>query len=59
MDLIQRRNPYESATRSDSQQAQVRQVMDHLTTQFHNKQISTTQYQHDMAFYTRVANTMV
>ncbi len=58
MDLIQKRNPYESATSSDSQQTQVRKVMDNLTTQHNNKQISTTQYQHDMAFYTRVANAM-
>jgi DNA-binding FadR family transcriptional regulator len=60
MDLIQRRNPFDSAPASapvqDSQQAQVRKLMDTLTTQHHNQQISTTQYQHDMAFYTRVAN---
>jgi DNA-binding FadR family transcriptional regulator len=59
MDLIQRRNPFDSAPAGapvhDSQQAQVRKLMDTLTTQHHNQQISTTQYQHDMAFYTRVA----
>nr|WP_315244031.1 hypothetical protein [uncultured Albidiferax sp.] len=60
MDLIQRRNPYDSgsdgASDSGSQQAQVRKVMDNLTTQYSNRQISDTQYRHDMAFYTRVAN---
>ncbi|WP_295957543.1 hypothetical protein [Rhodoferax sp.] len=60
MDLIQRRNPYDSAPGSTldntGQQAQVRKVMDNLTTQHNNRQISDTQYQHDMAFYTRVAN---
>jgi hypothetical protein len=60
MDLIQRRNPYDSGPGStptgDSQQSQVRQVMDNLTTQHINRQISDTQYRHDMAFYTRVAN---
>ncbi len=55
MDLIQRRNPFDSAPASDSQQSQVRKLMDTLTTQHNNQQISTTQYQHDMAFYTRVA----
>ena len=59
MDLIQRRNPYDSAPGSTpdsaSQQAQVRKVMDNLTTQHNNRQISDTQYRHDMAFYTRVA----
>jgi hypothetical protein len=60
MDLIQRRNPYDSAPDSTpdsgNQQAQVRKVMDNLTTQHINRQISDTQYRHDMAFYTRVAN---
>ena len=30
--------------------------MDNLTTQHNNKQMSDSQYQHDMAFYTRVSN---
>ncbi|BDT69837.1 hypothetical protein os1_40290 [Comamonadaceae bacterium OS-1] len=62
MDLIQRRNPYDSTPGSTldtgSQQAQVRKVMDNLTTQHTNRQISDTQYRHDMAFYTRIANTI-
>lgn len=56
MDLIQRRNPYDVAPDSGNQQAQVRKVMDNLTTQHNNRQISDTQYQHDMAFYTRVSS---
>ena len=67
MDLIQQRNPYGSTSGStpgsapsgtpdsSSQQAQVRKVMDNLITQHNNRQISDTQYQHDMAFYTRVS----
>ena len=64
MDLIQGRNPLDaapqsapnSATTSGNPQAQVRKVMDNLTTQHNNRQISDSQYQHDMAFYTRVSN---
>lgn len=58
MDLIQRRNPLDSSPGGNNPQAQVRKVMDSLTTQHNNKQISNTQYQHDMAFYTRVANAL-
>lgn len=56
MDLIQRRSPFDGAPDSGNQQAQVRKVMDNLTTQHNNRQMSTPQYQHDMAFYTRVSN---
>ncbi|MEO5797463.1 MAG: hypothetical protein ABIP34_21780 [Rhodoferax sp.] len=64
MDLIQGRNPFamapqstpDSATNSGNQQAQVRKVIDNLTTQHNNRQISDSQYQHDMAFYARVSN---
>lgn len=63
MDLLQRRNPYDSAPYSASDsgnpQAEVRKVMDNLTLQRNNRQISDTRYQHDMAFYTRVANAIV
>lgn len=62
MDLIQQRNPYgspaDSSPATGSPQAQVRKVMDQLTTQHINRQISDTQYRHDMAFYTRVASTI-
>ncbi|WP_367848124.1 hypothetical protein [Rhodoferax sp. WC2427] len=62
MDLIQQRNPDGggpgSTPGSASPQAQVRKVMDQLTTQHTNRQISDTQYRHDMAFYTRIANTI-
>lgn len=56
MDLIQRRNPFESAPVTGSQQAQVRKVMDNLAAQHNNRQISDNQYQHDVAFYTRVSS---
>ncbi|MBC7680937.1 MAG: hypothetical protein H7172_01265 [Ferruginibacter sp.] len=56
MDLIQRRNPFDAAPGTGNPQAEVHKVMDSLTTQHNNKQMSTTQYQHDMAFYTRVSN---
>ena len=56
MDLIQRRNPYDGTPDSGNPQAQVRKVMDNLTTQHNNRQMSDTQYQHDLAFYTRVSS---
>ena len=56
MDLIQRRNPFGGAPGDNNPQAQVRKVMDNLATQHNNRQISDNQYQHDVAFYTRVSS---
>ncbi|WP_394792035.1 hypothetical protein [Rhodoferax sp.] len=47
-------NPYSSS--SDDYQAAVRKAMDKLQTAHNNKQVSDTQFKHDMDFYTRVAN---
>ena len=58
MDLIQRRNPFDAAPSTGNQQAQVRRVMDNLTSQHNDHQISSIQYQRDMAFYSRVSSAM-
>lgn len=56
MDLIQRRNPFGGAPGDNNPQVQVRKVMDNLAAQHNNRQISDNQYQHDVAFYTRVSS---
>ena len=56
MELIQRRNPFDIAPNIGNQQAQVRTVMDNLTAQHNSRQISSAQYQQDMAFYSRMSN---